>query len=420
MLIEKLQRQFAELTKENKSEDAIIISFKEEFHHYILNFIYTNNKYSHLTMYGGSVLRIGYGLNRMSEDLDFQTAKKINKEEFRKALEQYFKDNYNLDSEVSAGSPDKETDLFYVKFDILKNFNFQSIKWQKLQIRIDINYFAEADSFIKDVIPIIRDNLVYTIKTYPLSTLMASKTTAFLRRNQRGIGSIVTNVKPRDVFDMMWYMEQKITPDLEYLKVRGFNFQTFFDFKDDVKKRVNNIEDKVFKDDLAQFFFEPNALQSWLLSWRVKFIQLLDNYEVYEVGHVESIYFSSEFISRNRLILYEFKTLNKNLTKIKFAVSVTDNWFSFSDYKLNFTNFTNEIKSKIQTNQDYNLSELEHQYIWLFYTKIMDFIKRSGNTVYQDSFTTKKIRTTADNLVINKEICLDKRLLEKIRFEELM
>lgn len=420
MLIEKLQRQFAELAKENKSEDAIIISFKEEFHHYILSFIYTNNKYSNLTMYGGSVLRIGYGLNRMSEDLDFQTANKINKEEFKEALEQHFKDNYNLNAEVSISASDKETDLFYVKFDILKNFNFQSIKWQKLQIRIDINYFAETDFFIKDAIPIIRDNLVYTIKTYPLSTLMASKTTAFLSRNQRGIGSIVTNVKPRDVFDMMWYMEQKIMPDLEYLKVRGFNFQTFFEFKDDVKKRVNNIEDKVFKDDLAQFFFEPNALQSWLLNWRAKFIQLLDNYEVCEIGDLESIYFSTEFFSNNRLILYQFKTLNKNLTKIKFAVSITDNWFRFSDYRLNFTNFTNEIKSKIQTNQDYNLSELEHQYIWLFYTKIMDFIKRSGNTVYQDTFTAKKIRTTADNLAINKEICLDKRLLEKIQFEELM
>ena len=54
------------------SAEILRNSAKEEIQYYVLDFIYHHPKYSKWIMYGGSALRICYGLNRMSVDLDFE------------------------------------------------------------------------------------------------------------------------------------------------------------------------------------------------------------------------------------------------------------------------------------------------------------------------------------------------------------
>ena len=76
---------------------------KEELQYYALNFIYHHPKYSKWIMYGGSALRICHGLNRMSVDLDFEIDQKVTKlflDNFKKEAENYFKQNYELDSDM--------------------------------------------------------------------------------------------------------------------------------------------------------------------------------------------------------------------------------------------------------------------------------------------------------------------------------
>ncbi|MBU0976093.1 MAG: nucleotidyl transferase AbiEii/AbiGii toxin family protein [Patescibacteria group bacterium] len=421
MLLEKLKEKFSELQGEGKSEDAILIALKEILQHYILNFVYTSKDYSHLTMYGGTALRIGYELPRMSEDVDFQTSKKVDIERFAEDMMKHFKDNYNLEIETKVSvSPEKDTNVVFVKFAILKEFNFTQIKWTKLQIRIDINYFEKTDKFIKDTIPGGKGtDLAYTIRTYPISTLMASKAIAFLKRNARGIGDILTNVKPRDVYDMMWYMNRGTMPDLEYLKEKGISFDTFLDFRDKIKLRANKIDDQVFRNDLSKFFYNINELESWLSNWRPKFMQLLDSYKVYEVGELEKIYGHVDFSTENRTISYRFSTLDHPHQEVIFRVILTDYWFEFSDIKINSGHRVLEIEDKAEKGTA-KMSELDYEYIGLFYRKIKDYLDRNKNVVFQDKFETKVIRATADKLDPKKQIYLDKRLLERIDFEELL
>src|SRR5690606_13065826 len=114
-------------------------------------------------------------------------------DKFAEEIRNYFKNNYDLAIEVKHNSsPEKDTSVLFVKFDILSDFGFTEIRFTKLQIRVDINYFESADKFINDTIPGGKGTeLAYTIKTYPLSTLMASKAVAFLKRNARDIGEIL-------------------------------------------------------------------------------------------------------------------------------------------------------------------------------------------------------------------------------------
>lgn len=421
MLLEKLKLKFSDLKKEGRSEDSLVIALKGVLQHYILNFIYTSKEYSHLTMYGGTVLRIGYALPRMSEDLDFQTDKKIDMEKFAEDLKKHFENNYSFEVETKLNtSSETGTNVVFVKFDILKEFEFTQIKWTKLQIRVDINYFEKTGDFIKDTIPGGKGtDLAYTIKTYPLSTLMASKTVAFLKRDARGISDVLTNVKPRDVYDMMWYMDRGTMPDLEYLKAKSVKFDSFLDFRDKVKLRANKIDDQVFRNGLSRFFYDQNELENWLSNWRPKFMQLLESYKVYEINDLEAIYGRVDFGTDNRNLSYRFSTLENPNQKIIFRVIISHYWFEYSDIKINHGHRVNDIEDKAEKGRG-EMTELDYEYIGLFYRKIKDYLKRNKNVVFQSEFETKVIRATADNLDPQKQIYLDKRLLEKVDFEELL
>lgn len=69
------------------SENDIIISLKEIFQEITLLGLYRGNFFSKAAFYGGTSLRILYGLNRFSEDLDFSLIAKDH--DFN--IENYFK-----------------------------------------------------------------------------------------------------------------------------------------------------------------------------------------------------------------------------------------------------------------------------------------------------------------------------------------
>ena len=102
ILTEKLRNIVTERRREGISDDIILNALKEELHYAVLDFIYNNQMYSHLVMYGGTLLRIVYGLSRMSEDLDFQTDKKFDFKKFSKDCAEYFKTTYAIDIIIQA------------------------------------------------------------------------------------------------------------------------------------------------------------------------------------------------------------------------------------------------------------------------------------------------------------------------------
>lgn len=420
-LIKKLQRISDDLKTVGRTDDVIVNAMKHELQYYILDFVYNHPKYAALVMYGGSLLRIVYDLPRMSEDLDFQTNVDFDLEELKQAFIKHFQDRHNLAITVLVKPrPERNTKLIIINFDILQHFHLRNIKWTTLKIRFDINVFEKGNDFVKESLPIVHEGLTFSILTYPLSTLMASKITAVLQRTQRGIGHGMAGCKPRDIYDLIWYLDRKATPDMEYLQAKGEHYETLYDLfygTHGLKFRVGNLSDDLFEKDLAQFFFDQSDLDEWLRNWRKKFETAIARYSIYKVNQLETIGFVIDFSTETRVINYFFTTdqANKN---IQFTVQLSEYWFIFDDMKLGQGHRQNEIESKVQSAKP--LTDLDYEYVGLFYRKIKEFLLRNKQVMLNDRFVTKVIRTNADNLQPKSQVYLDKRILEHIQFEELM
>lgn len=63
---------------ENKKPDNIKLNECDKFHEKLMESILKNLSDTPLVLKGGSALYLGYGLNRFSEDLDFDSLKKLN------------------------------------------------------------------------------------------------------------------------------------------------------------------------------------------------------------------------------------------------------------------------------------------------------------------------------------------------------
>lgn len=412
MILEKLQEKFEKLKKENHSEEKIVIALKEELQHYILYFLYNNKKYSDFVMYGGTVLRIGYGLPRMSEDLDFQTNKEIDQKVLGEEIEQFFEKTYNFKAEVKVDKRDRGTKMLFVKFDNV--LDFETFPKTKIFVRIDINFFEKTQTFFKNTIPVFRDDLVYTINTYPLATLMASKSVAFLTRQSRYLGKKFSQVKPRDLFDMIWYLDQKIVPDFRYLEEKGLKFKDFFEFKTSLEKKAENINEDIFKEDLEQFFFDINELETFLTNWKPKFQDLLNSYEPLEAKKIQSIYLHTDLDTDLKTIVYKFEN------GVKFKVRLSEFWISLKDKAFKKSFRKEEIGEKVSKHREKKVTEEELEYIGLFFEKIQKFLKENNNVVFQKEFQTKKILTISKNVDFRNEVVLTKEGLEKISFENLL
>lgn len=422
ILIEKLRNIVTERRQDGISDDVILNALKEELHYAVLDFIYNSRTYSHLVMYGGTLLRIVYGLSRMSEDLDFQTDKKFDFEKFGKDIKKYFKSDYDIDISVRYKTERQTgTDYAFINFpDILGEVGIKGHGvFDVLKIRFDVNFFEKTSEFSVETIPVTSGTYAFSIKTYSLSTLMASKIAAVLLRTKRGIGKEMAPCKPRDIFDLDWYMSKKVIPNIEYLKAihdrggKSIVIRNVLDVFDMLRERVPNLDDALFKNDLWRFFYNSVEYDDWHSNWRQRFIQLINSYEIHKVKTLTAVWLAKEFSTANRHFQYVFST-EKSGVNVIFRCTLSEYWYVWPDFRI----VGHRRKDLVINIPD--LTDLDYEYFGLFYTKIEDYLKRNDYVVLQPEFKTKIIRADADNLNIKTQLFLDRRLLEIARFEDLL
>jgi hypothetical protein len=419
ILLERLKRKVEIWQREGMDEIRIVNHLKEELHYYVLEYVYTNSSYSHLIMYGGTAVKIMYGLPRMSEDLDFQTQRDFDIEMFSGDLKRYFEDQYSVEISFVGIRKREGIVTMQIIFPILKELDIV-LSFPDIRIRFDVNYFLQAEEFHTELKLIAKDDLSFSIRTYTLSTLMASKVLAVLQRTERGIGKDTLPCKPRDIFDLLWYMGKKITPDMEYIQKRGADVQVqnITDLMRKVKLRVMNLDDSLFEKDLEQFMYSHSEFAMWMNNWKYRFQELAMQYRTYEIAGLDSIFITTDFMTDARKLYFTFYTKEREL--ITFAITLSNLWFDFADVRISSGERIPEIETKIETRELGKLTEYDYEYAGLFYKKIMDFIKRHNNEVANDRFETKFIRATGDDIKPETQIWLDRDLLKDIRFEELL
>lgn len=192
---------------------------KEYFQILVLDFIYSHKDYSQLVFYGGSCLAHCYGLPRLSEDLDFiDLNNKINIENLAKDLEIYFQKN--TDITVKAICQKFRINL---KFPILKELELATIgESDHLILKVEIfSHFDFCNKFEIETIPLFKFNKTILIRTLDQPTLMSTKIRAiFLRKWEKTNkeGEILASVKGRDYFDLMWFLQKGIRPNIKCIE----------------------------------------------------------------------------------------------------------------------------------------------------------------------------------------------------------
>lgn len=211
------------LNKSAESENVIYRRnlLKDYIQVVILKFIYSHPKYSQMVFYGGSCLRHCFDLPRLSEDLDFVDLKKdIQLSDLAGDLGYYFKKGTDLEMKTKI-----QPSRIQIKFSILKELGLASpSESDLLYLKLEVfKYFDFCSGYEINTMPIFKFNRSMLIKTFDLSTMMATKIGAVMNRKWEKTakgGELLAQVKGRDYFDLFWYLQKNIKPNLNCLMVK--------------------------------------------------------------------------------------------------------------------------------------------------------------------------------------------------------
>ena len=232
--------------------------------------------FSEAAFYGGTALRIFYGLDRFSEDLDFslvQVNTKFNFEKYIPGLANELS-SYGLNLEISIKDKaiDSTIKSAFVKGNtkelILKFFENESLtnkigknELVKIKFEVDIYppQYAQVEHKYKQL------PIPYEVVLYDLPSLFAGKTHAVLCRSWK------SRVKGRDLYDFTFYVSKKVPINLKHLNERlidsGFISEgeelTLDELKLKLKARFNEIDYSLAKEDVINFLKYPSKIDIW-------------------------------------------------------------------------------------------------------------------------------------------------------------
>jgi len=254
MLIGDLQKIVQNSQNKGLANEYIKAQLKEELIYYALDFIYNSPKWNSLVFGGGTALKVIGKTARLSEDLDLDYLEDVfDSESFLNDLLNYFK---QLGVEGLTFSSRQDGKIITLKFPILKELGLiKNLKSESdllfLKIEIEKNRYSKYNIITT---PISRDNLFIVVRHYSLESLFANKIGAILGRKNK-IFKNKYDFKGRDFYDLIWFLQNGITPDVERLKQiikteQGVDIESNTDVFALVTKRIEEIDTQGIYEDM--------------------------------------------------------------------------------------------------------------------------------------------------------------------------
>ena len=275
MIVEELKSLINKAGTQNKSSLYIRSLLKEYLQIYVLNFMYLNPKYNKIFVFtGGTCLRHCFGLNRLSEDLDFDLKKPIDVNELKNSLSVYFKTEFMYE-DLSVSVLQKGKQLL-LKFPVLKDLGLASASESDLLfVKIDMSLMT-SDRYGENTTLKSVNNFNYLVTHYDLPSLMASKIVTILTR-QRFLGKANTKViKGRDYFDLLWFLEKNVTPNLDRvndLLKSSYSMEKLVKMLDEKVQIATTASKQYFRQDLVPFIDNPLLLDGYLENFQHNYNQ---------------------------------------------------------------------------------------------------------------------------------------------------
>lgn len=270
-IIQQMINKYEPKTLEDKKN-----TIKEVLQEVVLAGLSKTDFFDHAAFYGGTALRIFYGIERFSEDLDFSLL--VSDESFD--INRYFKpisdvvNSMGLNFQISKKEKTNQTDIdsAFIKGNTKETFMTiyansedykQIIDNEKISIKfeVDINPPLYATTELKfRLLP-----FPYQVRIYDKASLFAGKIHAVIARSWQH------RVKGRDLYDYLYYMSLNTKVNLKHLDARLKQTKTID--KDIIltkkllieilKNRFDKIDYERAKSDVRPFIENQESLDLW-------------------------------------------------------------------------------------------------------------------------------------------------------------
>jgi predicted nucleotidyltransferase component of viral defense system len=261
---------------ESRSVENYVRALREILQEIALLGLWRSKFFEKAAFYGGTALRILYGIDRYSEDLDFSLLKPMPDFDISRYISALEREVRSFGFEASVTVREKNTESpvqsAFLKADTLKHLLVietaediarQIPRGQVMKIRIEVDTdppmgFDTENKFLLQPIP-------FSVRTFVLSDLFAGKMHAVLCRQWK------SRVKGRDWYDLVWYASHHPQLHLDHLEQRMIQSRHVKEGDRLTKEKffllTSNAIDKLdinqVKKEVEPFVKNPDALQVW-------------------------------------------------------------------------------------------------------------------------------------------------------------
>ncbi|MEE4115576.1 MAG: nucleotidyl transferase AbiEii/AbiGii toxin family protein [Marinilabiliaceae bacterium] len=257
-----------------QNEEEILSALREIMQEITLAGLSRTDFFMKAAFYGGTALRVFYGLKRYSEDLDFSLLKpdsNFSIEPYFQAVLDEFK-SLGLTVSIKEKKKTKQSaiDSAFLKAetlgqeivleDIIRETGVRSNKTLKIKIEVDLhpplNFKTEEKLLLRPY--------SFYVKCFTRPGLFAGKMHALLFRNWK------SRVKGRDWYDLEWYIKKGIPLDINHFLTRAKDTN---DWKEDsisneqiielLDTKIKSVSFSSIKEDVVRFIKNDDVLKIW-------------------------------------------------------------------------------------------------------------------------------------------------------------
>jgi hypothetical protein len=266
-------KEWLETYKPSSQEEAKD-ALREIMQEIALAGLYRAGFFEKAAFYGGTALRIFYGLDRFSEDLDFSllaVEPEFSLNKYQDAIIQEFE---ALGMHVSIREKQKTNqtniDSAFLKSEtiwkelVLEGIIPQSGMEQVANVKIKIEVDREPPLGFETEDKLLLKPFSFYVKCLTLPNLFAGKMHALLFRKWG------ENVKGRDWYDMEWYIRKGIPLNLDHFLIRAKDSGdwkkdtiTEVEFRELLTKKIDTVKMNYVINDIKRFIRNADALAIW-------------------------------------------------------------------------------------------------------------------------------------------------------------
>ncbi len=232
--------------------------------------------FEHASFYGGTALRILYGLDRFSEDLDFSLLKpeaNFNLHPYLRSIEEELQAfGIRVKIEQKIKHPPSQILSAFLKTNTLETFFLVDLPEQerqkihlneqlKIKFEVDVDPPPNFDTEVKFLL----SPIPHSVRSFTLPNLFAGKMHALLFREWK------IRIKGRDWYDFVWFVSNKTPIYLPHLEARmrqskNWNRSDSLTqkiFENLLVEKIDKLSIEMAKNDILPFLRDKRRIEVW-------------------------------------------------------------------------------------------------------------------------------------------------------------